>query len=62
LAKVKSLVSRALRGGRVVLHDPAVERSGKALAAIVVVRAVVALGGGASSVELAQKILHALGA
>lgn len=61
MAKVKVLARRALRAGRVVLHDPKVERAGKSLAAILAARAVVALGGSAATVDLVLKVLHAVG-
>lgn len=50
-------VKKLGRALRVVIHDPEVQRTGKAFAAKIAVRLVLALGGGTFYVELIQKHL-----
>jgi hypothetical protein len=49
------MLKKVLKGLTVIIHDPKVDRAGKALAALVAVRVVLALGGTAQLADLIAK-------
>lgn len=58
---VRQAVSRAAHALRVVVHDPQVDRAGKSLAGVVVVRLLLAAGASDALVHLVGQILHVSG-
>lgn len=44
-----------------LVHDPLVDKAGKALVAALVIRGLVAIGAGAGVVSVAEHVLHAVG-
>lgn len=57
-----SVLRRVLRGARVILHDPAVDRRGKQLAGILAVRVLVYVGASDALVSGVRQLLHVVGA
>jgi hypothetical protein len=55
----RSILSRLGRALRVVAHDPEVERAGKGLAVIILVRLMLALGASAQLVEIVRSLVGA---
>lgn len=56
-----SVLHRALAVEQTLVHDPLVDKAGKALVVALVVRGLVALGAGAGVVAVAEHALHAAG-
>ena len=54
---MKNLLKKLARAVLVVIHDPAVQRSGKQFAAKIAVRLVLAAGGGAFWVGVIEKLV-----
>lgn len=57
---MKELLRRVARVARVVIYDPEVQRSGKSLALLVVVRVALALTGSAQLAEMVEPVIRDL--
>lgn len=56
-----SVWRKVMRGLRVIVHDPVVDRQGKQLAAIIAARVLVYVGASDGVVQIAKAVAHSVG-